>query len=216
MHAAPSPLPNGSAPTRGGIRWSRVIAGILVIVFVAVPCLIGAIVTAVAGNIIQRQNAIADGRAPGKLSFNADSKRYVIALSAKPDSILDGRSRTERRRRFRVRESDASETRCTIAHPNGTTSQVRGDRQTVSETVGNVYATVGEFDGQGGPTTVDCRFDPPQDLLGTPTDAPLMVHAANSTLRYVTWGLFIGGFAVAGLGTLLILWGTAWRKPRRA
>ena len=91
---------------------------------------------------------------------------------------------------------------------------MRGDRQTVGETVGTSYATVGEFDGQGGTTTVDCRFDPPEDLLGTPTETPLMVHEHNATLRYLTFGLFVGVFVFAGLGTLLILWGTVWRKPR--
>ncbi len=113
-----------------------------------------------------------------------------------------------------MRESDATQARCTIDHPDGSTSQVRGDRQGVSESVGNVYATVGEFDGQRGTTTVECRFDPPEDLLGTRTEAPLMVHAANSPLRYLTWGLFLGVFLFAGLGTLLILWGTVWRKAR--
>jgi hypothetical protein len=204
MHAAP----------KGPIRWSRVIAGIAVILFLAAPCLIGAIVASVGGNVILRNNAVSAGRAPGKLSFDSARERYIIALSAKPDGIFDGRTRTERRRKFRVRESDVSEARCTVTHPNGSTTQVRGDRQTVSESVGNVYATVGEFDGKGGTTTVDCRFDPPEDLLGTRTDAPLMVHAANTTLRYVTWGLFLGVFVFAGLGTLLILRGTVWRKPR--
>ena len=139
----------------------------------------------------------------------------MIALSAKPDGIFDGLSRTERRQKFRVRESDASEARCRITHPDGATSDVRGDRQTFSEYVGNSYATVGEFDGQSGTTTVQCLFDPPNDLLGTQTETPLMVHAASSSLRYVTWVLFFGVFAFAGLGTLLILWGTVWRKPRR-
>ena len=196
----------------GPIRWSRIFAGIAVILFLAVPCLIGVIAAAFLGTASLRNNAVAEGRAPGKLSFNADSKRYVVALSAKPDGIFDGLSRTERRRRFRVRESDVSEARCTIAHPGGATSRVRGDRQTISETVGNVYATVGEFDGKGGPTTVACRFDPPKDLLGTRTETPLMVHAVNSSLRYLTWGLFLGVFVFAGLGTLLILRGTVWRK----
>jgi hypothetical protein len=113
-----------------------------------------------------------------------------------------------------VRESDATQARCVVAHPDGDSTQIRGDRQGVSETVGNVYATVGEFDGQAGTTTVACRFDPPADLLGTRTETPLMVHAANSSLRYLTWGLFLGVFILAGLGTLLILWGTVWRKPK--
>ena len=200
---------------RGPIRWSRIIGGIAAILLLAVPCLIGAIVASVAGNVMLRNDAVATGRAPGTLSFDADRKRYVIALSAKPDGFFDGLSRTERRRRFRVRESDASEARCTIAHPGGSTSRVRGDRQTVSETVGTVYATVGEFDGRGGPTRIACRFDPPKDLLGTVTETPLMVHEANTPLRYATWGLFLGVFVFAGLGTLLILQGTVWRKPSR-
>lgn len=197
------------------IRWSRVIAGIAVILFLAVPCLIGAIAASVLGTASLRNNAVAEGRAPGTLSFDAADKRYVIALSAKPDGIFDGLTRTERRRKFRVRESDVSEARCTIAHPGRSTSKVRGDRQTISENVGTVYATVGEFDGKGGTTTVACRFDPPKDLLGTRTEAPLMVHEANSSLRLLTWGSFLGVFVFAGLGTLLILWGTIWRKPRR-
>jgi hypothetical protein len=206
----------GGSPTgRGPIRWSRIIAGITVILFVGVPCLIGAIAASVAGNVFLRNSAVADGRAPGTLSFDSGRKRYVIALSAKPDGIFDGLSRTERRRRFRVRDSDVSKARCTIAHPGGSTSRVRGDRQTISESVGNVYATVGEFDGKGGTTTVDCRFDPPKDLIGTPTEKPLMVHEANTQLRYLTWGLFLGVFVFAGLGTLLILRGTVWRKPSR-
>ena len=197
------------------IRWSRVIAGIAVILLLAVPCLIGAIAASILGTASLRKNAVAEGRAPGTLRFDSTGKRYVIALSAKPDGIFDGLTRTERRRKFRVRESDVSETRCTIAHPGGSTSKVRGDRQTISENVGNVYATVGEFDGKGGTTTVACRFDPPKDLLGTRTEAPLMVHEANSSLRILTWGSFLGIFVFAGLGTLLILWGTVWRRPRR-
>ncbi len=163
-------------------------------------------------HVVLRTNAVAEGRAPGSLSFAAGSERYVIALSAKPDGFFDGLSRTERRRKFRVRDGDASEARCTITHPGGSTSRVRGDRQTVSESVGNVYATVGEFDGTEGRTTVACRFDPPKDLVGTRTETPLMVHEANAPLRYLTWGLFIGVFVFAGLGTLLILRGTVWAR----
>jgi hypothetical protein len=206
-----------AAPSgKGRVRWLRVLGGIAVILFLAVPSLLAAIVFSVAGNYHLRSNAVSEGRAPGRLSFDAKRERYVIALSAKPDGTLfDGLSRTERRRKYRVRDSDANEARCVITHPDGATERVRGDRQTVSETVGTVYATVGEFDGRGGATTVDCRFDPPKDLLGTPTETPLMVHEANGLLRYGTWGLFIGGFVLGGAGTLLILWGTVWRAGIR-
>ncbi len=92
---------------------------------------------------------------------------------------------------------------------------MRGDRQTISESVGGGYLTVGEFEGKGGRTTVACRFDPPKDALGNVKETPLMVHEA-STLRYVGWGLFVGVFVLAGLGVLLILRGTVWRGARRA
>ena len=41
-----------------------------------------------------------------------------------------------------------------------------------------------------------------------------MVHEANS-LRSATWGLSSAVFVFAGLGTLLIVHGTVWRKPSR-
>jgi len=143
----------------------------------------------------------------------------VIALSSKLDGLFDGLSeglsRTERRQRYRVYDGEQSKARCSIAHPDGSTSRVRGDRQVVSESVGTGYLTVGEFDGKEGRTTVTCRFDPPEDLLGNVTETPLIVHPAGS-LRAIGWGLFAGVFLLAGAGTLLILWGTVWRRPRRA
>lgn len=202
------------AGDKGKVRWGRVISGVLVILFLALPCLAGAIIVSIAGNVHLRNSAVAEGRAPGTLRFDATDQRYVIALSAKPDGIFDGLSRSERRHRFRVRESDASEARCTITHPDDSSASVRGDRQGFRETFGTVYATVGEFDGKGGATTVTCRFDPPQDLLGTTTETPLMIHPADASLRMLQVGLFLGVFVFAGLGTLLILWGTAWRRPR--
>lgn len=208
-----------TAQDRGRPRWGRIIAGIAVIVFLALPCLVAAIAVIVGGNLVSRTNAATDGRAPGKLAFDADRKRYVIALSAPIDGLFDGlrdgMGRTERRQRYRVYDSEQSNARCTITHPDGSSSKVRGDRQTTSESVGVSYLTVGEFEGKGGRTTVDCRFDPPKDLVGNVTETPLMVHEASS-IRYVGWGLFVGVFVLAGLGVLLILRGTVWRPARSA
>ena len=92
---------------------------------------------------------------------------------------------------------------------------MRGDRQRVTESVGTSYLTVGEFDGGSGRTTVACRLQPAKDLLGNVTETPLIVHEATS-LRTLGWGLFVGVFLLAGAGTLLILKGTVWRRPRRA
>jgi hypothetical protein len=197
------------------MRWGRVLAGIAVIVFLGVPCLVAAIAVSAGGTLYHRSHATAAGRAPGTLTFAAARERYTIALSAELDGSLRslfGLSRTERRARFRVRDGEASEARCTVVHPDGSHDQIRGDRQTASTTVSNSYATVGEFDGKGGRTRVSCRFDPPRDLLGTVTETPLMVHEATATIRYLGWGLFIGVFVLIGGGVLLILRGTVWAR----
>jgi hypothetical protein len=204
----------GAQTTRGRPRWGRILLGIAVIVFLALPCLLAAIAVLAGGNLYSRTNAVSDGRAPGRLTFDAERTRYVIALSVPIDGLFeglrDGLGRTESRRRYRVYSGEQADARCAITHPDGSKAQVRGDRQTTSESVGVSYLTVGEFDGKGGRTTVACRFDPAKDALGAVRETPLMVHEASS-LRYVGWGLFVGVFVLAGLGALLILWGTVWR-----
>ncbi len=186
-----------------------------VIVFLAIPCLAAAIAVTVGGTYFERKGAEVEGRAPGAVAFDADDGRYVVALSAKPGGLFDLMTRTERRRRFRVRESDASQARCRVTQPDGSVKDLRGDRQRSSEIVGTSYASVGRFDGQRGRTTVTCRFEPARDLLGTVTETPLMIHARSTTLDVARIGSFLGVFFFAGVGTLLVLWGTVWRRPRR-
>jgi len=211
----PPAVPVGRSP-KGRVRIGRVFAGIAVIVLLAVPSLVGALIVLVAGNLSQRNEPVADGRAPGELTFPTEAKRYVVALSAKPGSLLDGKSRMERRAEYRVRDGEVSATRCTLVQPDGSTSELRGDRQAVSETIGSEYATVAEFDGQAGSTKLACRFEPAQDLLGTVTETPLMVHELNTAVRVAQYGLLGAMIVFAGVGTLLILWGTVWRRPRKA
>jgi hypothetical protein len=81
---------DASPPTRGPVRWSRIAAGIAVILFLALPCLVGAVVAAVGRNAILRNNPEVEGRAPGTLSFDSGSERYVIALSASPTGSSTG------------------------------------------------------------------------------------------------------------------------------
>lgn len=138
-------------PSKGRPRWRRVFGGIGVIVFLAVPCLIAAVVVAVGGNYVLRSDPVAAGRAPGTLTFDAARQRYTIALAAETDGIFfDGLTRTERRARFRVRPGEESEARCAVTHPDGSRTDIRGDRQGSATTVGSVYATVGKFTGKGG------------------------------------------------------------------
>lgn len=193
------------------MRWGRVAAGALVIVLVAVPCLVAVIAMAVLGNHYQRSNPAATGRAPGVITFQSQDTHYVIALSDRPDGILDGLTRSERRAKSRVYPGEAAAARCTITHPDGSTDAVRGDRQVSGTSVANVYESVGAFDGQLGETTVSCTFDPADDLLGNATEAPLMIHESSGWLRYGLFAL-LGALALAaGAGVLLILSGTVWR-----
>ena len=196
---------------RAPVRWSRVIAGIAVIVFLAIPCLIGSIAAAFIGTGMLRQNALADGRAPGTLRFEAGRERYIVALSAKPDGIFDGLSRTERRQKFRVRDSDASETRCTIAPPGRLEREAarrspdgqREHRQRVRHR--RRVRREGRDDHRRLP--VRPAPGPARHPHGGAAHGP----RGQRGLRYLTWGLFLGVFVFAGLGTLLILWGTVWR-----
>lgn len=217
MAAAPgssgglSSVPGGA---RGRVRWGKVVLGVMV-AFLAVLVLVGGIIAAVAGPFFLRADALADGRAPGAIELDAGTSRYVIALGdPEQGSIFDGMTRSERRARYRIRESDQNHARCTVTHPDGSTSEIRGDRQASSTFAFDRYATVGEFTGEGGPTSVACRFDPAEDLLGTPTEAPFMVHPANRLAQYLGVGLIVGSLVLGGLATLLILWGTVWRRPR--
>jgi len=209
--AFPGPPPEGAPPR--GPRWGRILGGIAILFFLAGPALVGVIATAVGSTAKERSNAIAEGRAPGTLRFRTEAKSYVVALSAKPDGIFDGLNRLKRSQKFRVRESDATQARCAIRQPDGSVEQIRGDHQTSSVVVGNRYASVGRFDGQAGTTTVACRFDPTRDMLGTVTEAPLMVHTA-SVLHTWMWG-FLGALLLfVALGVLQILRGTVWRGGR--
>lgn len=214
MAGAPGSAGATGARERGPVRWRRVALGVVVELIAVVVLLVG-VLAAVAGPFFLRDAALADGRAPGTIEFDAGTSRYVIALGdPETGSILDGMTRSERRARYRVWESEQNQARCTVTHPDGSTSTVRGDRQAASVFAFDRYATVGEFTGEGGPTSVECRFDPAEDLLGTPTETAFMVHPVNRVAQFLGWGLIIAGVLLGGLGVLLILWGTAWRRPR--
>ena len=78
----------------------------------------------------------ARGSIPGSVRFDADERDYTVAFN------------------IRRAESLVNDARCTVTHPDESVTRIRGDRQKVS--VGG--ETIGEFEGRGGVTTVDCTF----------------------------------------------------------
>ena len=103
MNAAPTgpppfgPPPAPALPGKGKVRWLRVLSGIAVITFLAIPCLLVGVVLLASSSFLARTDPVAEGRSPGRVTFDAGRERYVIALGAKPDGIFDGLTRTERR-----------------------------------------------------------------------------------------------------------------------
>jgi len=194
----------------GRPRVGRILGGIVVILVAVVAIVAGAAAMA-GGTYLQRKDALVEGRSPGTLQFTTEKGvKYTVALSGKPGGVFELLGRTERRRRYRVRDGEAAQARCTIAQEGGPEVRLRGDRQTVSEVVGVSYASVGRFTAAGGPAAMSCRFDPPRDLLGTPTETPLMIHATSAPLRTLAWSLLLGGVFLVLLGVLQILRGTVW------
>lgn len=189
---------------RGRRRWGRIIVGFLLILFVALPMLAVGILLVIGNQAAATLDPEAVGRVPGEVSFDAGRERYVIALGS---GLGSGGTRSERR----VFAGESSEVDCTVTHPDGTTSEVRGNRQVASVSTSD-YETVGEFTGKGGSTTVECRFRDETDLLGTTNDAPLIVHDKREELLYGGIGFVIGSIVVILASAGLIAWGGR-RRP---
>lgn len=187
---------------RGRRRWGRIVVGILLIVFVSVPALVVGLVLVVGNQVAATLDPEAEGRVPGQVTFDAGTERYVVALGSRPTSG----TRSERR----VFTDEAAQVRCTVTHPDGEESELRGDRQGTS-VQGADYETVGEFTGRGGATTVACAFTDEADLFGTTNDAPLIVHDKREELLYGGIALIGVAVVVALLATGLVVWGARRR-----
>lgn len=117
----------------------------------------------------------------------------------------------DRRRRSgpgRRRAAPTPRPRCTVTHPDGSTSRLRGDRQAVSIQAG-AFDTVGEFDGQAGQTTVECRIE--DDLFGGGDEEQFVVAEVEEGWRTAGFVLLGGGVVLTLGGVGLILWGA---RPR--
>ncbi|WP_183094821.1 hypothetical protein [Nocardioides stalactiti] len=179
--------------------WGRIIGGVLGIVLLAVPMLIGALVILVGVARWESFDPEAQGRVPGVLTLDADEgTTYVVALGTGIKNETGGG------RSFNT--SFAVDIRCTIRHPDGTEDTIRGDRQTSSVERAGDYASIGRFEGAGGTTEVDCTSTS-KDVFGDELDLPAIVHATNATLQWVAWGLLLGSVAVVLGGVGLIVWG---------
>lgn len=184
--------------------WVRVVLGILGIVFVAVPLLVGGLVIVVGVGRWETFDPEAQGRVPGSVTLDAEKgSRYVVALGTGFENETGGG------RHFNT--DFAVDIRCTITHPDGSEDSIRGDRQTTSVTRAGDYASIGRFEGRGGETTVDC-ISTSKDVFGEERDLPMIVHQTNQTLQYVGYGLIVGSVAVALAFVGLIVWGARGRR----
>lgn len=207
-HDGPMSYVGGSAPPGHVVAparrrgWVKIVVAVLGTILVAVPLLVGGFVVTIAVSRVGSISPDAQGRVPGDLSFDADDGRtYAVALGT---GIVN---ETGGGRAFHT--AVAHDIRCTITHPDGDTDEIRGDRQASSVETGN-YASVGEFEGRGGETMVDCTSTS-NDVFGDERDLPMIVHGINTTLRYVGYGLIAGGVVVL-LGCLgLLFWGIRGR-----
>jgi len=125
--------------------------------------------------------------APGSARFDAEDRDYTVA--------------------FNTRQADAlvNDARCTITHPNESVTRIRGDRQKVSLS----GETIGEFEGRGGPTKVDCTFVE-RDLENV--SARIVVSPQREWIRIA--GFVLIAAAVAGIlaSVALILFGVRARS----
>lgn len=185
----------------GGRRkrgWVRIILGILGVVFVAVPMLLAALVILIGVARWESFDPDAQGRVPGRVTLDADSgTTYVVALGTGIKNETGGG------RSFHT--DVAHDVRCTIHHPDGSEDSIRGDRQKNAVSRTGEYASVGQFEGKGGTTDLDCVVTS-KDIFGEERDVPMIVHESNQTLQYVGYGLLIGSVVLTlGCVGLIVL-----------
>ena len=108
----------------------------------------------------------------GAARFDADERDYTIAFNARQVEAL-------------VRDA-----RCTITHPDESVTRVRGDVQETAIT----GETIGQFEGKGGPTTVECAFVE----RGPDASSRIVVTPQREWIRTV-------GFIVIGAGVFVLL-----------
>ena len=109
---------------------------------------------------------------PGTARFDAEERDYTIAFNA------------------RQAESLVRDARCTIAHPDESVTRVRGDIQETAIT----GETIGQFEGKGGPTAVECTFVE----RGPDASSRIVVTPQREWIRTV-------GFIVMGAGVFVLL-----------
>jgi len=201
-----SPYGPGSPPPAAARKrsWGRVVLGVLGILLVAVPMLIGSLVILVGVSHVETWDPEVQGIVPGTLELDAaEETTYVVALGTG--------FRNETGTGFKFNTSWALDIRCTITHPDGAREEIRGDRQTSGVTKAGRYASIGRFEGRGGATTVDCLATE-DDVFGEEPELPGIVHETDATLQWVGLGLLIGAFAVALGCAGLIVWGVRGRR----
>ena len=145
----------------------------------------GAIAMAVS-RVSSSVDPVARGVTPGAATFTADEGTYDVLLT--------------RRRGQDFRE--ASDVRCVVTLADGSTVNINGAVQAVSESSGNVE-TVGSFDAVPGPTSVFC------DAEGGAVSFVVDEESWLATLGLI---VVLAGVGVLLLGVGVLLLGVFWKK----
>ena len=164
----------------------RIVLGIVGILAATGVAFLGAGFLAVE-NTVGSLDPAARASIPGSVRFDADERDYTISFNThRPDSLVN-------------------DARCTVTHPNESVSRIRGDRQNVSL----AGETIGEFEGRGGRTRVDCTFV--ERDLGN-VAARIVITPQREWIRVAAFVLIGAGVAGILASVALILFGVRARS----
>jgi len=164
----------------------RIVLGIVGILAAVGVVALGAGFLAVE-NTVGALDPAARASIPGSVRFDADERDYTVSFNVRrPESLVN-------------------DARCTIIHPDEQVTRIRGDRQNVS-----LHGeTIGEFEGRGGPTTVDCTFVE-RDLDNVA--ARIVVTPQREWIRTIGFVLIAAGVAGILAAVALIVFGVRARS----
>jgi hypothetical protein len=171
---------------RGRIRRGAIAAA------AAIGLMVGGLVLGEVRGAITLADPLARGDRGELMTFEASARRYDIIV-ALADPVVG------------LQEREVNSTRCTVTFADRTTTEIRGDRQGVSEET-SFGRTAGYFRAVAGTTTVLC-----DNLGGSTAFDRFMIAPRTNGLHWASWGLMALGLVVGMVAAWLIHTGVRGR-----